>query len=126
MFRDKQSSKGSVGSWTSRRGAKRRLVALFVPLLALSFTMSAAAASPSASAGKGKLELVKSSNISRYLTAGTVITYTFRVTNVGTQTVTNILVADPMVGLSPISCVPNTNPIASLAPFGDMFRPTTR
>jgi uncharacterized repeat protein (TIGR01451 family) len=90
------------------------LIALFVPVFALAFTMTAGAA-PSASSAKARLALVKSANIASYDTVGTVITYTFRVTNTGTQTVTHILVADPLVGLSAISCAPNSNPIASLA-----------
>lgn len=110
MFRGNRNSAGTK-SW--RRHTGRVLIALFVPLLAFSVTMTAGAA-PQASQ-KPELVLVKSADIASYATAGTVITYTFRVTNLGASTVYGIHVVDPMVGLSAISCAPNSNPIASLA-----------
>ncbi len=62
------------------------------------------------------LTLVKSASVTAYSSAGTTITYTYVVTNTGTFTLNNVTVADPMVGLSPITCTPYANPIPSLAP----------
>jgi uncharacterized repeat protein (TIGR01451 family) len=55
--------------------------------------------------------LVKTAIVSGTGTLGDVITYTFRVTNTGTSTLNNIVVTDPMVGLSSLT----GSPILSLA-----------
>ncbi len=55
--------------------------------------------------------IVKSASISGFSAAGTPVTYSYQVTNTGNVTLTSVTVADPMVGLSGISC-----PSASLAP----------
>jgi uncharacterized repeat protein (TIGR01451 family) len=47
---------------------------------------------------------------------GDVITYTFRVTNSGNVTVTNIVITDPLSGLSAITVTGGTGTVASLAP----------
>ena len=51
----------------------------------------------------GKLQVVKSANPMQITQPGT-ITYTFVVTNVGAYTVSQVAVADPMEGLSALSC----------------------
>jgi uncharacterized repeat protein (TIGR01451 family) len=61
------------------------------------------------------LSIVKSASPTAYSAVGTLITYTFTVTNTGGSALTNVAVTDPMPGLSAISCFPNANPIASLA-----------
>ncbi len=55
--------------------------------------------------------LVKTASVSGPGIVGNVITYTFIVTNTGNTTLTNVVVADSMVGLTIIG-----SPIASLAP----------
>jgi uncharacterized repeat protein (TIGR01451 family) len=57
------------------------------------------------------LTLAKAANVTSYSAAGTVITYSYRVTNAGNVTLTGISVTDPHVGLSAITC-----PNPSLAP----------
>ncbi|AOZ99393.1 hypothetical protein BIW12_08030 [Flavobacterium commune] len=57
------------------------------------------------------IALVKTAVVGGTGVLGDVITYTFTVKNTGTTTLKNILVSDPMVGLSITG-----NPIASLAP----------
>jgi uncharacterized repeat protein (TIGR01451 family) len=57
------------------------------------------------------IALVKTAIVSGTGILGDVITYTFAVTNTGNTTLTNILVTDPMVGLSPLT----GSPISSLA-----------
>ena len=55
--------------------------------------------------------LVKSSSPATVATAGTVITYSFAVTNTGNVTLTGVAVADPLSGLGPVTC-----PTTTLAP----------
>ncbi len=62
------------------------------------------------------VSLVKSANVASYSTPGTVITYSYLVTNTGSVTLTNVTVNDPMAGLSPIDCGGNSNVIPTLAP----------
>jgi len=57
-----------------------------------------------------KIALVKTASVSGTGAKGDVITYTFAVTNTGNTTLTNIVVTDPMVGLTITG-----NPIATLA-----------
>jgi uncharacterized repeat protein (TIGR01451 family) len=54
--------------------------------------------------------LVKSANKSRFSAAGTVITYSFKVSNTGNVALSSVVVTDPLAGLSPITC-----PATSLA-----------
>ena len=60
--------------------------------------------------------MAKSSNPTGYSAAGTVITYSYLVTNTGNVTLSNVVVTDPMPGLSAINCGGNSNVIPSLAP----------
>ena len=62
------------------------------------------------------VSLVKSANVASYSTPGTVITYSYVVTNTGNVALTNVTVTDPMAGLSPIDCGGNSNVIPTLAP----------
>ena len=57
--------------------------------------------------------LVKSASPTSFAAPGTVITYSYKVTNTGNVTLTDVGVSDPMPGLSSISC-----PSATLAPGG--------
>jgi uncharacterized repeat protein (TIGR01451 family) len=52
------------------------------------------------------------------VTAGDTLTYSFKVTNTGNVTLSNISVTDPLVGLSAVSCAGDNTPpqIVSLAP----------
>jgi predicted cobalt transporter CbtA len=68
----------------------------------------------SAQASNPAIGLVKSASIKSYSTAGTPITYTYKVTNTGDVTLTNVTVTDPMANLSPINCGGGTNVIAVL------------
>ncbi len=60
-----------------------------------------------------EIELLKSANVNSFSAANTVITYSYKVTNTGNQTLTSVAVTDPMTGLSPINC--GTPPV-TLAP----------
>ncbi len=62
------------------------------------------------------LSLVKSSDATTTLVAGTVITYTFSVNNSGNVTLTDVTITDPLTGLSPIDCGDGDNVIATMAP----------
>ncbi len=76
-------------------------------------TETPATASPAWSSGSGypAISLKKSASISSYSSAGTPVTYFYKVTNTGNVTLNPVTVTDPMVGLSAISC-----PATSLAP----------
>jgi uncharacterized repeat protein (TIGR01451 family) len=54
--------------------------------------------------------LVKTASVSSFSASGTVVTYSFKVSNTGTAPLSNVAVTDPLVGLSPITC-----PAGSLA-----------
>jgi uncharacterized repeat protein (TIGR01451 family) len=58
-----------------------------------------------------KITLLKSANVSAYSGAGTVVTYSYKVTNTGNVTLKPVTVTDPMSGLSAVSC-----PATQLAP----------
>ena len=47
---------------------------------------------------------MKSSNATAATTVGDTITYSFKVTNNGTVTITSFVVTDPLVGLSAVNC----------------------
>ena len=57
------------------------------------------------------ISLVKTANVASYSAPGTVITYSYLVTNTGNVDLTAVSVTDPHVGLSAVSC-----PSASLTP----------
>ena len=60
------------------------------------------------------IHLVKSSDVSTFSTAGTLIVYNYLVTNTGNVTLTSVTVSDPMTGLSSITCPdPTLAPAAS-------------
>jgi len=75
------------------------------------------AAVPASAVSAPGVSLSKSANVAAYSAAGTVITYTYTVSNTGSSTLTNVTVTDPMAGLSAINCGGNSDVIASLAPF---------
>jgi uncharacterized repeat protein (TIGR01451 family) len=55
--------------------------------------------------------VVKSASIASYSAEGTPVTYSYKVTNTGNETLNPVTVTDPMTGLSAISC-----PVTLLAP----------
>jgi uncharacterized repeat protein (TIGR01451 family) len=57
------------------------------------------------------IAVVKSASIASYPAAGTPVTYSYKVTNTGNETLKAVTVADPMAGLSTVSC-----PVTLLAP----------
>jgi len=59
------------------------------------------------------IALKKTASIGSFSAPGTLVTYSYKVTNTGNVTLDPVTVTDPMVGLSAISC-----PDASLAPAG--------
>jgi uncharacterized repeat protein (TIGR01451 family) len=59
------------------------------------------------------IALVKSANVSSFDAPGILVTYSYLVTNTGNVTLNPVIVTDPMVGLSALSCPDN-----SLAPTG--------
>ena len=54
------------------------------------------------------ISLVKTASIATYSAGGTPVTYSYKVTNTGNVTLTNVGVSDPMVGLSAVSCPAST------------------
>jgi uncharacterized repeat protein (TIGR01451 family) len=60
------------------------------------------------------MSLVKSANPPTFTEAGQTITYSFKVSNVGTRTLNNIKITDMLPGLSPIAC--GTPPVAGQPP----------
>jgi uncharacterized repeat protein (TIGR01451 family) len=62
------------------------------------------------------ITIVKTPSPTTFAAVDEVITYTLEVTNTGTAPLTDILVEDPLPGLSAIDCAPQTNPIVNLAP----------
>jgi uncharacterized repeat protein (TIGR01451 family) len=52
--------------------------------------------------------IIKSANISSYSAPGTLVTYSYKVTNTGNVTLNSVTVTDPMFWLSRISCPTNT------------------
>jgi uncharacterized repeat protein (TIGR01451 family) len=73
-------------------------------------TSAPSTASVSAPPSPG-IALAKAASVSSYASAGTPVTYSYTVTNIGNVTLNPVTVSDPMVGLSLISC-----PTESLAP----------
>ncbi len=57
------------------------------------------------------IAIVKSASVASYSSSGTVITYSYKVTNTGNVTLNPVTVTDPMKGLSAVTC-----PDTSLAP----------
>lgn len=72
--------------------------------------------------GTPQLTVVKTSNAPTQPVVGTVITYTYTVTNTGGSTIRNVTLADPMSGLSAIS--PST--AANIAPGANRVFTATR
>jgi uncharacterized repeat protein (TIGR01451 family) len=62
------------------------------------------------------ITLLKSASITSFTAAGTLITYSYKVTNTGNVTLHSVGVTDPMTGLSAISCggVTTLAPLASV------------
>jgi uncharacterized repeat protein (TIGR01451 family) len=58
-----------------------------------------------------EMSMVKTANVASYSAPGTLITYSYKVTNISNVDLTSVSVTDPHVGLSAISC-----PSTSLAP----------
>lgn len=59
-----------------------------------------------------RLTLSKTASPERVTTLDQIVTYTFTVTNTGNVTASNVVVTDPMVGLSQLACTPNTGIVA--------------
>nr|WP_304650995.1 SpaA isopeptide-forming pilin-related protein [Tessaracoccus sp. ZS01] len=64
------------------------------------------------------IDLVKTANVETYDAVGDVITYTFVATNTGNVTLTDVIITDPLPGLSALTCDP-AQP-ATLAPQASM------
>ena len=60
------------------------------------------------------ISVVKTANVTSFSAPGTLITYSYKVTNTGNVTLNPVVVSDPMTGLSDLSC-PHTSlgPLAS-------------
>nr|WP_255433562.1 choice-of-anchor K domain-containing protein [Tessaracoccus sp. MC1865] len=52
------------------------------------------------------IELTKDADVASYDAVGDVITYTFVATNTGNVTLTDVVITDPLEGLSDLTCVP--------------------
>lgn len=63
-------------------------------------------------------QMAETSGDPDYLTLGDVLTYTFTVTNSGNVSLNNVIVSDPLDGLSPLSCAPVAG--STLAPSQTM------
>ncbi|MFD0865649.1 beta strand repeat-containing protein, partial [Tessaracoccus lubricantis] len=50
------------------------------------------------------IDLVKTANVDTYDAVGDVITYSFVATNIGNLTLTNVMITDPLPGLSALTC----------------------
>jgi uncharacterized repeat protein (TIGR01451 family) len=61
---------------------------------------------------RAAIDIDKKANVTTYSAAGTVVTYSYTVTNIGNVTLDPVTVADPLPGLSPINC----GGVLSLAP----------
>ena len=111
---------GALGLLRRARGAAARPSKAFVGVLAV-LAVAAPIATVAATTPAGAappallLTLAKSASVTSYSAAGTVITYSYTVTNAGSSTLANVTVTDPMPGLSSINCGGNSNVIASLA-----------
>jgi len=57
------------------------------------------------------ISVVKSASITSFSAPGTIVNYSYKVTNTGNVTLTQVSVSDPMTGLSAVSC-----PVTTLAP----------
>src|SRR5262245_13003408 len=57
--------------------------------------------------GLPAMTLVKSSNVSSFSSPGTVITFTFVVTNTGAQPLATVTISDPLIPASSIICPPS-------------------
>jgi uncharacterized repeat protein (TIGR01451 family) len=60
-----------------------------------------------------RIDLVKSTDVSTFAAAGTLVTYHYAVTNAGNVTLDPVVVSDPKTGLSAIDC----NGVTALAPL---------
>jgi uncharacterized repeat protein (TIGR01451 family) len=70
------------------------------------------------------ITLVKSANVQNFTAAGTVVTYSYKVTNTGNVTLTGVKVTDPMPGLSAITCPSTTLPPAASMTCTATYRTT--
>ena len=71
------------------------------PVTATSSATVSAVPSPS-------IGIVKSADVSSFAAAGTVIHYSYQLTNTGTVTLTSVAVSDPLPGLSGVNCPSTT------------------
>jgi len=61
------------------------------------------------------IHIIKSANVTQFTGAGTVVTYTYQVTDTSVnEALTNVTVTDPMKGLSPIDCGDGSNVLPEL------------
>ena len=59
-------------------------------------------------AAAAAIAIVKSASVTTFSVPGTLITYSYRVTNTGNVTLTPVVVSDPMAGLSAVNCTSTT------------------